>query len=171
MSDHGVAWRDGEAGIEYVERTAGIVDAGRERLRTQHFELVYGQRASLVVPRARAAVDQLKAMIRQRTEQMATRQVIMPGSAAWEPLRTEFSKACVPLRDVCAALEWDVECLLIDDIILPSPTPLDNVRLYVVQRNNLVSAQQQLGVKTRQLVNCAAVLFASGYSASVLWTR
>jgi len=167
MSERSLEWRDGALWLEYVERTAGIVDAGRERLRTQHFELVYGEQASSVIPRARAAVEHLKTMIRLRTEQMATRQVIMPGSAAWEPLRTEFFKACGPLRDVCATLEWDVEYLLIDDIIMPA----DHVRLYAVQRDNLVSAQQQLGVKTRQLVNCAAGLFASGYTVSVLWAR
>jgi len=165
-----VRWHDAALWVEYVERVAGIVDVGRERLQTQHFELVYGQRASLVVPLARVAVGQLIAVIRRRTEQFATGQENLPNGTAWNTLRAEFLTACGSVRGVCSTLTWDVERVLIDDVTLPNPTRLDNVRLYAIQRDSLVSAQQSLDGKTRQFIDHATVLVATGHTASLLWT-
>jgi len=166
-SEEGIGWRDAEVWVEYVERAASCVDAGRERLRTHHPELVYGQRASLLVPLARVAVIQVAAAIRRRTQEFAVGYLYLPNSVSRDVLRTEILAACALVRDVHAKLSQDVEAVLIDDVLLPNPTPIDRVRLLMVQRQQLVSVQQLFYDKTQRFINHAVELLVSGHKESI----
>jgi len=126
--------QNGERWYERIEHLVGSLVEGRAMLVTQHPGLVHVLPASLALPLARQAVDDIVAVVSRRMNEFTSVRAVR-GGPVWGALKAKFVDACVEVERVKVILDLDITELLDDDRAVSSLTSVSSeIGLTIAQR-------------------------------------
>jgi hypothetical protein len=154
--------------LETLKEVADETDGGRERLVKHYPDLEHEQSLSLLLPRARAAVNDVVDEVEKRIKDFPARRVVRRG-VLWRKLEKDFLAACAVVRGVSEAYCLAVETMLEDEEELPTELSIsDPGRLSYLQRIYLNGARNLLEFRTGLFLDLAMSTFVGRSRASLL---
>jgi hypothetical protein len=153
--DYGRPWRTD------IGAVAEILDAGRARLETHHFEMVRPRLAGTLTDDAESAEQHIQTALSRRTRDFRQGSAPRVGPA-WDALYESFLGACAEVSAVSRKLSLAIDSLLDDNRNMPPIGVLDTARLTPEQGASLRSSQTRLRSRTARYLARAQFVFVSG---------